>query len=1789
MIVAGRASWSWRIVALCLCLSTAVQGGMAQKKPAAGTGDDPRKLLVEQARALDARGRPDMAIQLWQQILLSDPNNVDALAGLARDYKSAGLSEKANDVLERLRRVNPNDPNIAKIAQMTSTHAQSESLRQAGELARQGKPDAAMQIYRGLYGDHPPDGDIALAYYQTLYGTKTGKAEAVAAMRALAQRNPGDTRFAVELGILLTYDAGTRAEGIRILSAHSRESNAQDALRQALLWDASNPASAAQLREFLKEHPKDTEIASHLQENEAKLAQMNSGIARTAAERMAFAALNAHHLEEAEERFQAILTLEPENGRMLAGMGFLRMEQNNFAAAISFLTQAEQSGYKNRVVEDALVNARFWYILGEASQALDAGQSDVAMEKYRAALGIRPRSPEALSGLAGLYVKQQQYAAAASVYDQLVKIQPGAAANWRGLFLSYAADNQAQKALALSGHFPVAIKSALARDPEYLRVLASVYQALNRNEDARHTLDLALALPFPEGGANLKVDSMLQYAGILMEANRFDQAATLYQQILNDDLGNVSAWMGLISAHHQMGQDTQAIADVGKMPPATYEIALTDVGFLSMLDGLYQQANQFEVAQGFLERSVKIQRSSGRQPGIALLLQLAAVYLQRNDTKQAFDLYHKVLVDHPDRADAWKGLIATLQSTNRNVEAQQEIAQIPPAVRKELETDIEFVQGEASIYAAVGDFPHAVQYMSRVQDHYNALKTLPPPNVEVQNAWLLYNTKNDRALYLALMHLGGRKDLTAPQRETVQTIWASWSVRRAGVAIDNGNPTRAVEILEAAGQAFPDNLAVRKAVAGGYLLVGRARDSVTLYKSVPMQDASAADFRGAVGAALAANDKVQAELWLRQGLDRFPRDAGILQLAARFEQARGDNQRAAEYYRASLAALPQVTSVDRLAHDLAYPDVDNKVHRAGSPAELQRLLDPNYEPFAKTNKLPPLPSYGADPYTGSAPIILSEPQTGTVLVQQSGKQPGQFTAPAEGGSPSSPATSYDGANPTGADNPDRIPQTGSPNGSRTNSPNRFMGAMHLPEAEKNIPAPAQSGQSGQSAGTEKDDTVFIPRPSAQTGSWTQRPLGPGSSTPTGLTEQSAKRAGQYVPVTSASLGLGNSTASAKQPRNSAQHDSNQPEYSGRVQLSPADENVNSTESALEQPRIDPNWTAERSSNPGQGLRITSQPMDVIAAQAQALFAEQTDAQLTQGSAANLKPAVTPARTASAPSFAPNSLHRQTAAPAGQYNVAQYTPSAQEAATGAYSAPKQQTATPAQSGTLPQPEQAAEQGAVKKKKKGATRPLAQSERRTTQTAPSLSSVPAEATPQQQIQASDLPPEPASATPTNSGLSDQDLEQRNLPPLRGPWVRVQREKRAPSPRDEAEQALQSIQSGYSAWLGGAGLLNYRSGALGYDHLSALEAPFEVSTPLGYSGRLVVVARPVFLDSGQADGTSLLNVVQQPTTGSKVIAIPQPIGTLTATDTVLPGQQNAAGIGGEVQLIFKNFAIAGGITPFNFLIWTETGRLYFKPANGPFTFNFSRDSVKDTQLSYAGLRDPAGNTLGNLGQIWGGVVADQGNVQYTHGDAQSGFYLAGGGQYLSGYQVQVNKRYDGSGGAYWRVITSPENGALSVGANFFAMHYTHNEGAFTHGMGGYFSPQAYFLANAPITWVGHAGTTWHYNVLGSLGVQAFQEEQTPLWPLAADKPLETSFNNAALPAKTSVGPNYDLRGQVAYQLSPHWFVGGTLSANNSRNYSSVSAGFTIRYLFRSQPSTVNGPTGLFPSDGIRPFQVP
>ena len=1741
---------------------------------------DAERTLIDKAKALESRGRPDIAVQVWQQILASDPNNSLALEGVARDYRLSGNSAASDEALGKLRKINPGNPNINSIQGLTSNKTRDARLSQAGALSKAGNPEGAMRIYREYYGDHPPDGDIALAYYETLYATANGKQQAITAMRAAAARNPGDQRFIITLGRMLTYSASTRQEGIRILREHQDNVDAQNAYRQALVWDSDNPASAAELREYLKTHGNDSELEGRLVQNEAKLKEMNSGIARTPEERAAFASLNAHKLPEAEERFQALLAKNPENSRAAAGLGFLRMQQRNFGGAITYFTQAEQNGFRDSSVVEGLATSRFWFTMSEASAAMDANRLSDAQEKYRAALEMRPRSPEALDGLAGVYSKNEQYADAATIYQQILRLQPSSPSGWRGLFLSTARANDNRQATAILGRMPSGIHANLNRDPEFLQALAGIYQSQGRASDAQKTLALALSLPFPDQGADLKSGTQLQYAGILMQAKRYDQAAELYLQILNDDSSILPAWMGLVTAEHQMQHDRAAIGYVEKMPPDAYQAALNDPGFLSMLGAMYTQSNQLEIAQSLLERAAKLQSP----PTLSLQVQLAAIYLQRNDTDRAYSLYHQVLEAHPENLDAWRGLIGTLQSTHRDKEALEEIKLIPADVRKKLESDPQFLQSEASLYASVGDTINATALFNLVERRYATLHEQPPADAEIQSAYLLFNTGDDRGLYNKLMNIGARTDLTNAQRETVQGIWANWSVRRATAAFEAGNSARSAEILAAALEAFPDNATVRKSVAGGYLRAGKTKESLEIFKSVDFQDASASDFQGAIGSALAAGDKPQAELWLRQALDRYPHDPSILASAARFEQSRGDATRAADYWRASLAAMPPVSATARLAHDLNHPEPDNPDRpnqRQATPSDLAHLLNPD-EPqigaAAQKSRLAPLPSYGHDPYDPTAPVVLAPRQTAQTTAQNA--QPGytvptltrqqvpqsELKATPEPPSPAAaqPAPDDTTAAPAESTDPNRqllppppsfgasTPKTHATHHTspRSASEPSYQGQMNLPPNGQSIQNPANTGQ-GTAPAPRSNPSTTSPQPKTL-------PVYP-----------------QLVPQSLPEL----PKASAAAPRLQAQS---------------------------QQPAAQ---TANRSVDPSayNGLRLSTTPLNPRAAQAQALISGETDTQLNPGLSIHY--------LANAPLGGMNQPAQQTT---GQNNAvaafsgAQYTPSAQDAAAGAYSAkqpaqqqpqplqsapqtthqPVQQPATPACPTPAATPNTAVcpvqPQPRPAKRKARKAQPLTPN---ATPSVPTLVTAPGEAQPP----AEQLPaPNTTQQSAPSPGLSDQELEERNLPPLRGPWFRFTHKPPAiVSPREEAEQQLRQIEGGYSPWLGGTGTISHRTGNAGYDNLTTLEAAFEASMPVGTHARLTFIAKPAFLDSGQADGTAVVSLAGGTVPEPFGTGYAQPNTTTTGSNdpaTNPPPQQNASGLGGEAQLTFGNLAIAGGYTPYGFQVSNWTARASWRPEAGPFTFTFNRDAVKDTQLSYAGMRDPYQATALVPGPVWGGVMANAFGVQYAKGDQVSGYYVGAGGQFLQGVHVVDNRRIDGSMGAYFRVYADPERGSLNLGVNFFAMHYTTNLLGFTYGLGGYFSPQAYFLANIPITWTGHRGARLHYTVLGSFGVQAFSEDKEPLFPL--DQSIETTDNSPSLPALTSVGANFDLRGEAAYAVHDHWFLGAFASANNSRNYTTGTAGFFVRYLFRSQPSTVAGPTGLFQTDDVhalRPLTVP
>jgi hypothetical protein len=442
-----------------------------------------------------------------------------------------------------------------------------------------------------------------------------------------------------------------------------------------------------------------------------------------------------------------------------------------------------------------------------------------------------------------------------------------------------------------------------------------------------------------------------------------------------------------------------------------------------------------------------------------------------------------------------------------------------------------------------------------------------------------------------------------------------------------------------------------------------------------------------------------------------------------------------------------------------------------------------------------------------------------------------------------------------------------------------------------------------------------------------------------------------------------------------------------------------------------------------------------------------------------------------------------------------------------------------------------------------------------------------------------PELGPAVPIGVPPTDAELIAKNLPPLRGGYDPRALGGVGPplSQRAQTELELAALESSYSGWIGGIGYGRYRSGTAGFDRLTDLEAPFEASVVLGKTLRMTIVPRPVFLSAGAVDTTAFQN-----STGT----IPF-LGTLRGDALTTPSQQFASGIGGEFQMTTKNFGVAVGYTPYGFLVNNITGRFQWRPFGGHLTLFGDRDSVRDTQLSYAGIRDPGTTSAIYEGNIWGGVIATGGGARIDAGNEKAGLYVSGQGSVLEGYHVLENRKYEGTMGAYFRVKSFPGYGSLNVGASFFGMHYDHNERGMTYGQGGYFSPNVYFLAAVPVTFNGYYKRDFHYSINGGAGLQTFQEAKAPYYPL--DLFLQTGSSNPFYGLNSNTGLNYLINMQASYRIVDHWYVGGFIAGNNTNNYNTISGGFSVRYLFKTQPQSEDGATGLFPSTGFRPLRIP
>nr|WP_044183292.1 cellulose biosynthesis protein BcsC [Phytobacter massiliensis] len=353
-----------------LCLSGVLTFAVLGQAQAAGN-DAALKALFDQANYWHEKSHDDLAMESLKKVLMVDANNTQAMYLMALWAQQNGDLQTAAQWRGRLAQVSPDDAGLQALDNAKQlTQVPQGQLSLARQQARSGNVPAALATWRSMFNGDTPPPSLAPEYYQTMAGDKALYPQALAQMKSFVAQNPQDTAARVALGKMLTWREETRRDGILLLEPMASGSKeADDGLRQALLWLAPQAGDERFYDTWLQRHPQDADVQNYYRKN-------IGGAAKGAG----YEALNSGDASMAKRQFEQVLQTNPDDADALAGMGYIAQRSGDYKAASQFLSRAaSQGGEASQERQTQAEDAAFYGQLAQAQQALKEGNLSQAL------------------------------------------------------------------------------------------------------------------------------------------------------------------------------------------------------------------------------------------------------------------------------------------------------------------------------------------------------------------------------------------------------------------------------------------------------------------------------------------------------------------------------------------------------------------------------------------------------------------------------------------------------------------------------------------------------------------------------------------------------------------------------------------------------------------------------------------------------------------------------------------------------------------------------------------------------------------------------------------------------------------------------------------------------------------------------------------------------------------------------------------------------------------------------------------------------------------------------------------------------------------------------------------------------------------------------------------------------------------------------------------------------------------------------------------------------------------
>ena len=549
-----------RKVTALFCLSGALNFaalGQAQAAP----NQAALKALLDQANYWHEKSHDDLATASLQKVLMVDANNTQALYLLALWAQQNGDLQRAAQWRARLAHTVPADGSLQALDNANAlAQVPQGQLTLARQQARSGNIPAALETWHGLFnGDTPPQ-SLAPEYYLTMASDKSLYPQALAQLRALVEQHPQDTASRIALGKLLTWQEATRRDGMLALEPMTDGSKeADEGLRQALLWLAPQAGDERFYDTWLQRHPDDSEM-------QAWYRKSIGGRAKGAG----FEALNSGDSSAAKRQFAQVLQTNPQDADALAGMGYIAQRNGDYQAAAQYLSRAaSQGGEASDERRAQAEDAAFYGQLAQAQQALKEGNLSQALA-ISAPLAEQngDRGTAAKLFRADVLRQNKDYPQAEQALRGVLNSEPQNAPARENLYYVLREQNKTAEAQTILRTLPAALQAKLQPrtvsgtpgDP--LRREAQQLAASGQREQAIAVLR--------QGVARLPDDAWLRLdlARLLVQAGQENEAANVMLPAQRQGAGASALYAAALFASEQGGWQ-QASALLGRISPAS--------------------------------------------------------------------------------------------------------------------------------------------------------------------------------------------------------------------------------------------------------------------------------------------------------------------------------------------------------------------------------------------------------------------------------------------------------------------------------------------------------------------------------------------------------------------------------------------------------------------------------------------------------------------------------------------------------------------------------------------------------------------------------------------------------------------------------------------------------------------------------------------------------------------------------------------------------------------------------------------------------------------------------------------------------------------------------------------------------------------------------------------------------------------------------------------------------------------------------------------------------------------